>query len=185
MSLWVVGCGNGDSDDGSPSTPPPDSTPSDNTAADSAFAQAMIAAHNALRANAAPAPSPALPPLTWSVEAAQKAQAWAAQCKLASNPDPGGFGENIGGSTAYKVRTAQMVQQVWGAEAVSYDYDKNTCAAGKICGQYTQIVWRNTTQVGCALNLCTENSPFASVSQWELWVCYYTPAGNQADQRPY
>jgi uncharacterized protein YkwD len=185
ISLCVVGCGNGDSGGGSPSTTPPDSGTPDNTSADSGFAQAMISAHNEVRASATPAPNPALPPLTWSTAAAQKAQARVELCKLEPNPDLGGFGENVLGTTANAARTAQVVQQAWGAESASYDYDKNTCASGKQCTEYTQLVWRDTTQVGCAVKLCDKNSPFATVAQWELWVCYYSPPGNQGGLRPY
>jgi pathogenesis-related protein 1 len=157
ISLGATGCGSGDDGGDRPSTPPPNTDTPDNTVADSGFAQAMLSAHNDLRASATPVPNPALPPLTWSTEAAKKAQAWAEHCTLQSNPDHGG----------------------------SYNYDKNACAPGKVCSDYTQIVWRDTTQVGCAVKLCDENSPFGSTSQWEVWVCYYSPPGNQAEQRPY
>lgn len=183
ISLGATGCG-GDSGGDTPSTPPPNSDTPDNTSADSGFAQAMLSAHNSLRADATPAPNPALTPLAWSTEAAKKAQAWAEHCTLESNPDLGGFGEAIAGSSAYLFRTAQIVE-LWGSEASSYDYEKNACAPGKFCHDYIQIVWRDTTQVGCAVKICNENSPFGSTSQWEVWVCYYSPPGNQGEQRPY
>ena len=31
----------------------------------------------------------------------------------------------------------------------SYDYDTNTCAEGKDCATYLQIVWKNSTKIGC------------------------------------
>jgi uncharacterized protein YkwD len=178
----VLGCGNGD--DGGTPTPPPSSDTTDNTAADSGFAQAMISAHNSVRADASPTPSPALSPLTWSTEAAKKAQAWVEKCKLELDPTNTEYGVNLSGTTAYAFTTARMVQS-WASEASWYDYDNNSCAEGKPCDQYTQIVWKDTTQVGCAMKLCNENSPYASVTQWQLWACYYWPAGNQGGQRPY
>lgn len=182
-SLWMAGCGDDSGND--PPPPPPDSTPVDNTAADSGFAQAMISAHNSVRASATPTPNPALPPLTWSTELAKKAQAWTEQCQLEDDPSQVDVGQNITGATAYAFRTAQLVQQAWGSEANWYNYEQNTCAPGRVCTEYTQIVWRATTQVGCAVRLCEKNSPFSNVTQWHLWVCFYTPAGNQEDQRPY
>ncbi len=44
------------------------------------------------------------------------------------------------------------------------------------CGHYTQIVWRGTTTLGCAV---------ARSSFREVWVCEYSPAGNIVGQRPY
>jgi hypothetical protein len=74
----------------------------------------------------------------------------------------------------------------WAAEASDYDYARNTCAAGKVCGHYTQLVWRATTRVGCATQVCDRNSPFGSrFPTWQLWVCNYAPPGNYVGQRPY
>lgn len=41
-------------------------------------------------------------------------------------------------------------------------------------GHYTQIVWRNTTEVGCAL---------ASRHGQDYLVCHYNPAGNVSGQK--
>ena len=65
------------------------------------------------------------------------------------------------------------------SEAADYSSATNKCAPGKVCGHYTQVVWRNTTHVGCATAICTKNSPFgAQFPTWQLWVCNYTPPGN-------
>jgi pathogenesis-related protein 1 len=45
-----------------------------------------------------------------------------------------------------------------------------------VCGHYTQIVWRDTTSVGCAAQSCP---------QGEIWVCDYSPPGNYVGQHPY
>lgn len=55
----------------------------------------------------------------------------------------------------------------------------------KQCGHYTQIVWRNTTHVGCATKVCDKNSPFQGFTRWQFWVCNYSPPGNFVGQRPY
>ncbi|CAI5463416.1 unnamed protein product [Closterium sp. Yama58-4] len=44
----------------------------------------------------------------------------------------------------------------------------NFCNPGMQCGGYTQVVWRNTTSVGCAHVDCQEG--------WTVSVCYYYPA---------
>ena len=80
--------------------------------------------------------------------------------------------------------TAGVVQG-WAAEASNYNYGTNSCAPGKVCGHYTQLVWRNTTHVGCAMKECDKNSPFSGFSRWWFWVCDYSPPGNFVGQRPY
>jgi pathogenesis-related protein 1 len=151
---------------------------------DDGFAREMLSAHNSVRISATPTPNPPLPALTWSTAAAEKAQAWADQCQFGHNPNLGNFGENIAAATPNALTTMGVVQS-WASESAGYDYGRNTCAPGKMCGHYTQIVWRNTTQVGCATKLCNKNSPFQGFTQWQLWVCDYSPPGNFANQRPY
>jgi hypothetical protein len=36
-----------------------------------------------------------------------------------------------------------------GSEAADYDYKTNRCRAG--CGHYTQVIWRDTKELGCAV----------------------------------
>lgn len=63
--------------------------------------------------------------------------------------------------------------QAWADEVVDYNYKKNTCAKDKLCGHYTQIVWRDTREVGCAKKNYTDG-------RWKgvIWVCRYSPPGN-------
>jgi hypothetical protein len=93
------------------------------------------------------------------------------------------LGENIAAATPNTLTTMGVVQN-WASESAGYDYGRNTCAPSKMCGHYTQIVWRATTQVGCATARCNQNSPFGS-GQWQFWVCNYSPPGNYVGQRPY
>ncbi|RKH44609.1 serine protease [Corallococcus sicarius] len=146
----------------------------------------MVTAHNQARARASrPTPKPALPALVWSDEAARKAEAYAKECRFEHNPDRGTFGENLAAATPDTWTTAQVVKS-WADESADYDYARGTCARGKMCGHYTQVVWRTTQAVGCATRLCTKNSPFgANVGTWQLWVCNYAPPGNWVGQKPY
>ncbi len=61
----------------------------------------------------------------------------------------------------------------WVSEKADYTYDSNTCAPGKACGHYTQVVWRDTTKVGCGRATCTAGEMINTV-----WVCRYSPTGN-------
>ncbi|MDY7230138.1 CAP domain-containing protein [Hyalangium rubrum] len=183
LCSWLAGC-----DFGEASPEPDGGTLTDGGVQDpseqSPLARDMLAAHNQVRATASPAPVPALAPLAWSVNAATTAQAWADQCKFEHNSKRGNLGENIAAATQGGLSNTGVVTN-WAAEAASYDYGLNACAPGKQCGHYTQIVWRNTTHVGCAMKLCDKNSPFQGFTRWEFWVCNYSPPGNFVGQRPY
>ena len=137
-----------------------------------------VAAHNAARGR-----SPASPPLADMVSSptlAATAQAWADQCRFEHNSNRGQVGENIfWGSATY---TADQVVTSWEGEVADYDYATNTCAAGKVCGHYTQVVWRDSVNVGCAVKDCTT---VVNASAGQIWVCNYDPAGNFTGQKPY
>ena len=129
----------------------------------------------------------ALNPLVWDPGAAAVARSWAAQCNWNHNPNRDG-GESIYASEAESgpvVITGTDAVDDWASEAANYTYSTNTCAADDTCGHYTQLVWRQTTGVGCAVQQCTTGSPGApTFPDWAFVVCDYTPAGNYP-QAPY
>jgi pathogenesis-related protein 1 len=150
----------------------------------------FVPAHNAVRSRYH------LPPLRWSAQLASYAQQWADQlqkrnnCGMKHRPHTGRFaqqyGENLlwagprrwsdGRIELYRM-TPQMVTDVWADEGRNYRYRSNSCKRGKICGHYTQVVWRDTQEIGCAKAVCRDKS--------QLWVCNYNPPGNYRGKRPY
>jgi pathogenesis-related protein 1 len=138
--------------------------------ADGTLRSSALAAHNAIREKLG------LPALEWSDKLAGAAQNWATtllmQGVFVHRPD-NAYGENLfeirGGGTE-----AAAVVKAWAAEASQYDLRRNRCRG--VCGHYTQIVWKDTLQVGCAV---------ARSSFREVWVCNYYPAGNVTGRRPY
>ena len=127
--------------------------------------------------------------LTWDPGAATVAANWASQCQgLTHNTNRDG-GENIyiAGSTTTPVSiTGTDAVDNWFAESANYTYSTNSCAAGDSCGHFTQLAWRTTARVGCAVQQCTTNSPFGqSFPDYALVVCDYTPAGNWSGVSPY
>lgn len=148
----------------------------------------ITAAHNQVRAMVQTGTP--LPALTWSPELAATAAAWVAQCKDTAAPiglvdhnagrstgHPYYVGENIYASSGSA--TGQQAVTSWAGEGTSYTYATNTCAAGKTCGHYTQVVWRDTHEVGCALADCP------SLQYKSTVVCDYGPGGNIGSQKPY
>ena len=151
--------------------------------------QSMLAAHNPVRL------SLKLQPLTWSNDLAQYAQQWAQHlaaqgCKMQHRQHAGKarlqVGENIywaspvtwsdGRREVQGIGSADVVS-AWADEVHDYHYASNTCKAGKQCGHYTQVVWRDTKQVGCGMSLCPD--------QGQIWVCNYDPPGNWVGEKPY
>jgi hypothetical protein len=158
------------------------------------FATEIVSAHNAVRAEATPVPDPPLPPLSWSESVTATAQAWTDGCVYQHNPRLRdlSLGENIAATAPPGGRTATEVVGLWASEAPYYDHVTNTCDTSDppneagTCGHYTQLVWRSTTVVGCAMRTCSSGSPFGpSFPTWDYWVCDYAPPGNHVGQRPY
>jgi uncharacterized protein YkwD len=144
----------------------------------------VTAAHNAVRADARPAPAPPLPPLCYSSTVQQTAQAWANGCKWKHNPDRGFLGENIAAFSSTLSNAPVHAVELWAGEADDYDYASNSCSG--VCGHYTQIVWRSSQRLGCGVAVCSTGSPWGSASpNWTFVVCDYDPPGNFVGQRPY
>jgi hypothetical protein len=151
--------------------------------------------HNQVRAmvDTAGVPGGALPALAWDPALAATAAAWVARCQdtdgdglVDHNPGrstghPEYVGENIFASsgTATAHDAVLLPTHGWAAEAAHYHYAGNTCDAGATCGHYTQIVWRATQRLGCALGRCSGLSFPSTI------VCDYGPGGNISNQRPY
>ena len=147
----------------------------------------MVAAHNRWRKTVG------APPLTYSTELADAAQEWADhlkhsnQCRMLHSKPDGKYGENLfwasaiewsdGRHEVQKVHPKKVVDD-WASERFDYDHKSNSCAAGKVCGHYTQVVWKTTTTVGCAVAVCED-------SREQVWVCRYQPPGNWVGKKPY
>jgi pathogenesis-related protein 1 len=165
----------------------------------------MTAAHNAVRAMVDT--TPALPPVTWSTEIAAFAQDWADM--LATSCDPQhrdrqtlqskGYGENLAASfgSSAPMTTAEWAVDGWAAEVACWTYGtindpqrgggtekcEPSCYQSMMsdgCGHYTQIVWRDSTQIGCGFSTCTSGGLHV-----EIWICNYAPAGNFVGEAPY
>lgn len=143
--------------------------------------QANLDVHNALRASVSPAASPALPAMQWNTTVAAAAQSYADQCTFEHSAS--GYGENLYATTGH-YSDEQAAARLWAAEAPNYTYANNSCAAGQICGHYTQMVWRSSTQLGCGIRECSSGSPWGD-GTWTIVVCQYNAPGNYNGQRPY
>lgn len=145
----------------------------------------MVAAHNRWRDEVG------VPGLKWSDKLAGAAQGWAdrlAGNNCAMQHSGNSYGENIYQASAlmwpdgrweFRAVSPRRPVDAWGEEKQWYDAETGQCSAtGKnTCGHYTQVVWKGTTEVGCAMAVCGNNS--------QVWVCNYFPAGNIVGKRPF
>ncbi len=155
----------------------------------------FLCAHNQVRATASPTPVPPLEDFSWNDNLAAVAQTWADNCSFEHNPnrttqynglsgESTSVGENLFVTSSSSTDAYEAVD-AWAAEAADYDYGSNTCATGKVCGHYTQIVWRNSLELGCGISQCGASLVGVPFGSGTLVVCNYAPAGNFLGQSPY
>jgi uncharacterized protein YkwD len=137
-----------------------------------AIAQRLLAAHNAERQRVG------VPPLAWSKKLAEHARKWAQTLAVAdmiehsnANAD-GGEGENLWFGTKGGYTPEEMV----GAFVDEGKQFRNgifpavsTSGRWENVGHYTQLVWKDTREVGCSV---------VSNRRHDVLVCRYWPAGN-------
>lgn len=124
-----------------------------------------------------------LPPLQWDARLAADARQWAqhlAQINALQHwgergePD-NGEGENLWMGTRGFYSVEQMVGS-WASEKAAFRRVRRWEDDFIHVGHYTQMIWRNTTSVGCAI---------ASNAQSDVLVCRYAPQGNFMEQSAY
>ena len=133
----------------------------------------ILAAHNTWRQKVD------VPPLVWSEDLASFAGEWAGElkdrgCDLQHRAE-NDYGENLAWAGGAQLSPEKVVD-LWGEERADYNYRRNSCARGKVCGHYTQVVWNTSETVGCAVARCSDS---------EVWVCNYDPPGNIVGEKPY
>jgi uncharacterized protein YkwD len=148
-------------------------TPSEN------FETRLLSAHNQERS------AYGVPPLRWNPALAASARRWADH--LAAT---GGFyhapertsqpeGENLWAGTRGYYPLEAMVG-AWIREKRYFHPgrfpDNSTTGRFEDVGHYTQLMWRDTGEVGCAL---------ATGRQEDVLVCRYSDAGNYRGERPF
>jgi len=138
----------------------------------------IVSLHNQIRTEVG------VGPLRWSEEVAGYAQQWAdhlasSRCGMQHRPRSGKwrqqYGENLFIGSAGHYGTADAVR-AWAREKSSYRGGAIHASGFADIGHYTQMVWRESRQIGCATARCRNNL---------IVVCNYDPPGNFVGQRPY
>ncbi|EOX91243.1 hypothetical protein QUC31_003009 [Theobroma cacao] len=138
-------------------------------------AREFLEAHNQARA------AVGVGPLRWSEQLANATSRLARYqrnkmgCQFANLTDHK-YGANQLWSGGAAV-TPRMAVDTWVKEKNYYNYASNSCAPNHMCGVYTQVVWKNSSELGCAQATCKE--------QITLTICFYNPPGNYIGEKPY
>jgi hypothetical protein len=142
------------------------------------FEERLLASHNLERA------ALGLPPLRWNDHLAIGAKEWADHLvstqRFEHSPDVSGerVGENIWGGTRGRFSPERMIGR-WIDEKRSFK--RGVFPANSITGNsrdvshYTQVIWRTTQDVGCALSRGPRE---------DILVCRYQVPGNVYGQLP-
>ncbi|KAM5559969.1 SH3 domain-containing protein C23A1.17-like [Rosa sericea] len=138
-------------------------------------AQDFLQAHNEVRAMFNE------PMLTWDDKLADYAHQWAEKTSALGKCEEryhsyGPYGENLfwgwSWNDYFSPRDAVMM---WTDEKNDFDVKSLKCTPGKMCGHFTQVMWRNSKRVGCSRIKCAQGGV--------LMICNYDPPGNWIDSK--
>ncbi|MFG2003883.1 CAP domain-containing protein [Spirillospora sp. NPDC048911] len=116
-------------------------------------------------------------PLTWSDALYPDTEEWAKACKYENSQAGGKYGENLFTTTDSNGGIKEAVAS-WMAEASKYDY--NSPGASAATKNFTQTVWKGSTQVAAAIMTCPAQSLLASLTSGDsqFIVARFSPPGN-------
>jgi len=122
-------------------------------------------------------------PMVWDDTVAQTAQEYAeylAKSGKFEHDSGSGYGENLYASSIPHDSYISAINS-WYSEKKYYDYDTNSCQKGKVCGHYTQIIWKSSTHLGCGKATYKKGNFLGGT----IIVCRYDPPGNFIGEKPY
>ncbi|TLS31097.1 hypothetical protein PpBr36_03810 [Pyricularia pennisetigena] len=133
------------------------------------FKDAMLTTHNRFRSEHS------APDLKWNDTLADSSTshlddvATSSGCEFEHSDAP--YGENL--ALGYPNASAGVV--AWGDERRDYDFGRGEF--DESTGHFTQMVWRDTSDVGCGRKVCGGDGDGDGGGRWFL-VCQYWPRGN-------
>ncbi|MBL8003978.1 MAG: hypothetical protein JNL36_02675 [Candidatus Kapabacteria bacterium] len=138
----------------------------------------VIALHNSFRTPLS------IPPITYSENLAQFALEW---CKelgrkngaFEHRPRTGPFGHKYGENIYKGTKTNQPFTDavnLWSTEKSKFRNDILNRSNWSKAGHYSQMIWRKSVSVGCAV---------VEINGMSIVVCNYDPAGNMMGERTY
>jgi len=153
--------------------------------------EAILKKHNDLRAQVE---ATNMQKMYWDDDLALEARNWARQCDLWHEPNPlrnleqYPIGQNIFFWYGYPrtIERFMWAVQFWYDEGQCYDFATQTCnpmcdknRQVTQCGHYTQLVWAESTRMGCSYVRC------GGGGYEHRLICNYAPTGNIVGKNPY
>ncbi|XP_029452890.1 cysteine-rich venom protein-like [Rhinatrema bivittatum] len=135
----------------------------------------IVNRHNALRRSVNPTASNMLR-MEWNNQAASNAEKWIKKCIVSNSPreerktDNFFCGENLF-FTTYPAPWSDVMER-WFNESSNFIYGTGAKEEGLQIEGYTQAVWYNSHQIGCAAFRCLNNT------YQYFYACHYCPPGN-------
>jgi uncharacterized protein YkwD len=123
----------------------------------------VLAAVNAARA------AYSAPPSTWNSDLYPAALQWAQACNFRHSSPNGAYGETLAVASGSKPFGIADAVALWMASSSNYDFNREPGDPNGV-GDFTQVVWKSTTQVTAATADCHQSGTFI--------VARYTPRGN-------
>uniref|UniRef100_G1KM75 ShKT domain-containing protein n=1 Tax=Anolis carolinensis TaxID=28377 RepID=G1KM75_ANOCA len=136
---------------------------------------AIVDKHNEIRREVKPTASNMMK-MVWNEKAERTARRWASKCQpKSSSKEDRKVDEIICGEivlqTNYAMLWSDAIESL-SSERTYFQYGVGTTDLTKNVDSYTQMIWHNSNQVGCALAFCPQGSGTF------IYVCHYCPGGN-------
>ncbi|NWR45477.1 PI16 inhibitor, partial [Regulus satrapa] len=135
--------------------------------------------HNKYRSQVSP-PARAMMKMTWDVDLEVDAQGHAEKCTWGQNGDPGRYNLFAMAPTL----DVKLAIEEWNGARKFYNLTTSTCVPRQMCDSYTQVVWAETTRIGCGKSSCGKIDGMETENE-QLFVCSYYPPGNMKGKKPY
>uniref|UniRef100_A0A8D0BHZ2 ShKT domain-containing protein n=1 Tax=Salvator merianae TaxID=96440 RepID=A0A8D0BHZ2_SALMN len=141
----------------------------------------IVEKHNEIRRRVTPTASNMVK-MIWSEKAAESAGKWARQCQPRNSPrnerilDGVPCGESRM-QASYSSSWSDVIE-MWHRKVSNFRYGSGAIDPKKDIYSYTQMVWYNSKDVGCAIAFCSDNTYNF------FYVCQYCPAGNIVGEIP-
>ncbi|ELU00978.1 hypothetical protein CAPTEDRAFT_228205 [Capitella teleta] len=121
--------------------------------------------------------------MTWNDEIAGVAQELSDTCvfqhDFEQRCDGKSVGQNIYWSSVQSLNEDTLLDSMkkWHDEIDYFDFEKNSCEKGEVCGHYTQMIWSTNYQVGCGATVC--------LGYGVIVACNFYPGGNVGTALPF